>query len=59
MFLFVDNNETYYDQILTKASKYLSRMQFDILKLSLSIRSHSPAVEMSRKVRILLLLLIY
>ena len=24
-------------------------MQFDLLKLSLSIRSHSPAIEMTRK----------
>jgi hypothetical protein len=29
-------------------------MQFDLLKLSLSIRTYSPAIEMSRKVTVLL-----
>jgi hypothetical protein len=47
---FQANNEIYYQSVLTKAINHLSQMQFDLLKLSLSIRTYSPAIEMSRKV---------
>ena len=41
------------NQVLTTAVNYLSPMEFDLLKLSLSVRTYSPAIEMSRKVIVL------
>ncbi|CAF0964391.1 unnamed protein product [Brachionus calyciflorus] len=43
------NNQTYFEELLKKAAEYISPMQFDLLKLSLSIRTFSPAIEMTRK----------
>lgn len=43
------NNQSCVEELLNRASKYVSTMHFDLLKLSLSIRTYSPAVEMSRK----------
>ncbi len=43
------NNQTHYQQVLITAEKFLSQLQFDLLRLSLSIRTYSPAIEMSRQ----------
>jgi hypothetical protein len=46
------NNQSYYDELLQLTSKYISPLQHDLLRLSLSIRTFSPAIEMSRSVSI-------
>ena len=49
--VFQVNNKSYYDELLDKVSNYVSPMQFDLFKLMLSVRTYSPAIEMSRQVR--------
>ncbi len=44
-----DNNQSYVEELFSKVSKHVSNMQFDLLKLYLSIRTYSPSIEMSRK----------
>jgi hypothetical protein len=50
-----DATQTAYENVLKISRKYLSEIEFDLLKLSLSIRAHSPAIEASRKVYMLLI----
>ena len=49
--VFQVNNKSYYDELLDKVRNYVSPMQFDLFKLMLSVRTYSPAIEMSRQVR--------
>jgi hypothetical protein len=44
------NSKEYLDKVLSVAKDYLSPIEFDLLRLSLSLRTYSPAIEMSRKV---------
>lgn len=50
MKLKADANQTIYNNVLEEARKYLTELELNFLKLSLSIRAYSPAIEASRKV---------
>ena len=44
------NSKEYLDKVLSVTKDYLTPIEFDMLRLSLSLRTYSPAIEMSRKV---------
>uniref|UniRef100_A0A8D2L7X9 UDP-glucose ceramide glucosyltransferase-like 1 n=1 Tax=Varanus komodoensis TaxID=61221 RepID=A0A8D2L7X9_VARKO len=50
LFLFFTSDHSYYNLILKKAGQFLTNMQINLLKFSLSLRAYSPTVQMFQQI---------